>query len=164
MSETHKVDPHGHGPTESFDRDISVKAIIVTGVGLALLTAAAMVLMWWVAQRFKGESMAADPPRSPIAEANERQLPPEPRLQGAPGSAFPEQSGAPELELEQVRAAEDRLLNEYGWIDPEDGLARIPVDRALAIVAERGLPERPVLPTAEEAAPPAAAGNEGETP
>mgnify|MGYP003497489033 CR=1 FL=1 len=39
-----------------------------------------------------------------------------------------------------LRAAEEKLLKGYGWVDPDKGIVRIPVDRALEIVAQKGLP------------------------
>jgi hypothetical protein len=42
-----------------------------------------------------------------------------------------------------MRAAEDKILNGYGWVDREHGVARIPIDRAIDLLAQRGLPARP---------------------
>jgi mono/diheme cytochrome c family protein len=38
------------------------------------------------------------------------------------------------------RAEEVARLTEYGWVDQEAGVAHIPIDRAISLVAERGLP------------------------
>ncbi len=43
------------------------------------------------------------------------------------------------LELEQLRAQENRVLQEYKWVDRERGVAQIPIRRAMAILAERKL-------------------------
>jgi len=131
-----------HGPdasAEVFDREISVRSILWAGFGLALLSAVAMILMWVLAGSLRDAEKAADRPPSPLPEANVRTLPPGPRLQGAPGSAFEAKPGAPELELRQLRAEEERILGHYGWVNEEGGIARIPVERAMAILAERGL-------------------------
>ncbi len=64
---------------------------------------------------------------------NERQkLPPEPRLQAEP-----------KIELKDLRADEDAILNSYGWVDPNKGIVRIPIDQAIDIVAQKGLPSKP---------------------
>lgn len=130
---------HGSG-NDAFDRDINVRAVAYTVVGLALLVAISMVLMWWLGKDLKREEIAADPAPSPIPEATGRQIPPEPRLQGAPGSAFAERQGSPELEMRQMRAEEERVLDGYGWVDQAAGVARIPVERAVEILAAHGLP------------------------
>jgi hypothetical protein len=35
------------------------------------------------------------------------------------------------------------LLEGYGWVDREAGVVRLPIERAMALVLERGLPTRP---------------------
>jgi hypothetical protein len=54
---------------------------------------------------------------------------PEPRLQRTPGP-----------DLKAFRAQEDKVLDSYGWIDQSKGVVRIPIDRAIAVLAARGLP------------------------
>jgi hypothetical protein len=63
-------------------------------------------------------------------------LPPEPRLQ--PDSM---------RDLEQIRGAEMKHLESYGWIDRAHGVVHIPIERAMQIVAQRGLPVRPTTGT-----------------
>jgi hypothetical protein len=63
-------------------------------------------------------------------------------------------------EINNFRMQEEQTLNSYGWVDQSAGVARIPIDRAMALLAQRGLPTRPqagVVPpsdvnTAKEAA------------
>ena len=43
-------------------------------------------------------------------------------------------------DMHMLRANEDRLLNGYSWIDKNSGAVRIPVARAMEVLAERGLP------------------------
>jgi hypothetical protein len=63
--------------------------------------------------------------------AGEREAIPEPRLQIAAQN-----------ELRQMRAAEEAAVNSYGWVDKDAGIVRIPVKRAMEILAEKGLPAR----------------------
>jgi hypothetical protein len=42
-----------------------------------------------------------------------------------------------------MRAAEDVMLNSYRWIDREARIVGIPIDRAIEVLAEKGLPVRP---------------------
>ena len=60
-----------------------------------------------------------------------RMLPPEPRLQVS----------APK-DLKQYKAAQEEILNSYGWVDEKAGVVRIPIDRAMDILAQKGLPVR----------------------
>jgi hypothetical protein len=45
-------------------------------------------------------------------------------------------------------AKQDQVLGSYDWVDQKSGVVRIPIDRAIDIIAERGLP---VIPTGEAA-------------
>jgi hypothetical protein len=47
------------------------------------------------------------------------------------------------LEINDFRLQEEKTLNSYGWIDQQAGVARIPIDRAMQLLAQRGLPTRP---------------------
>jgi hypothetical protein len=61
-----------------------------------------------------------------------------------PTKAFPQ----PQLQetevtdLKAVRAAEDQVLNGYAWMDPDGGVVRIPISRAIDLLVKRGLPSR----------------------
>ena len=38
------------------------------------------------------------------------------------------------------RDREDAVLTKYGWVDPKAKIVRVPIDRAIDLVAERGVP------------------------
>lgn len=48
----------------------------------------------------------------------------------------------PHTDLAAFRAWEDRELSSYGWINHTSGVIRIPIDRAMELLVERGLPVR----------------------
>jgi len=74
----------------------------------------------------------------------ERPVPPPPRLQNYPFQ-----------DIKQLRQNDRPLLETYEWIDKGAGTVRIPVNRAMDLLAERGLPYR--KPGQPSATPPAAA-------
>ena len=112
-------------------RDVIVRPIVGFCIGLLLL----VVLTFW-ATRALFDYFAAREARSmaPAASMNtERpQLPPEPRLQVKPVQ-----------DLKQVRDAEESILHSYGWANQQSGTVRIPIERAMQLIAERGLPPVP---------------------
>jgi hypothetical protein len=61
-----------------------------------------------------------------------------------PVKIFPEPQlqKTPTLDLEALRAEEDKLLYGYAWVDPQKGLVHIPIDQAIDLLARRGLPSR----------------------
>ncbi|HEY6928743.1 MAG TPA: hypothetical protein VJA66_03615 [Thermoanaerobaculia bacterium] len=110
-------------------RDVDLRGVMLTGFWLAVGTIASAVfigaLLW-----FLGRSPnRADKTLSPLVAANLQRTPPEPRLEANPV--------APRMEM---RAEEDWVLGSYGWVDEKAGMARIPIDRAMDLLAERGLP------------------------
>ena len=70
-------------------------------------------------------------------------------LQGAAAPTLP----APALEaqsgqtVDPYRANEQNKLNSYGWVERSGGVIRIPIDRAMDLTAERGLPSRAAPPS-----------------
>jgi len=64
---------------------------------------------------------------------------------GYPQTAFP----SPRLEedergqLNGIRMSEEKTLYSYGWVDKESGTVRIPIERAMDLLVQRGLPVRP---------------------
>ena len=50
------------------------------------------------------------------------------------------------------------MLGSYGWVDKSGGTVRIPIARAMALLAERGIQPPPPAPAAPAAGAPAAQG------
>ncbi len=98
--------------------------------GLFILLVAALLLMAGLLGFFK-KYRAQDRVVATGVE-QELELPPEPRLQVEP-----------EIDLQQLKAKQDSLLNSYGWVSKEAGIARIPISEAMAIMLKRGFPVRP---------------------
>lgn len=155
-----------HGEGEVFDGELNLGAIVKTGVWLAVIIAVSMILMGFMAGYLKRLEQRKDPSQSPIPEAQHPTLPPAPRLQGAPAAGpegeplldsqgKPVPSLTPERELDEMLDQERRVLEGYGWVSKEGGIARIPVARAIEILAAKGLPapapvaETIILPPAQ---------------
>lgn len=126
---------HGQGPTgnprDYHDTDIRLKPIMGFLVFTAIFTAItffAVIAFYGVVG--KGIDKAR-PSASSYRFGDEPRLPPEPRLQ-----VFEKRT------LQEQRAFEKEKLNGYGWVDQAAGVAHIPVDRAMELTAERGLPVR----------------------
>jgi hypothetical protein len=151
-NDNHPVNPNGHGDYER--RDITVAGVAYFLIGLAV----AGVFVYFIAngifaylnQRFEAEQQ----PVSPLvtnAPKDTRHIPPEYKTdsQGADyekylKAGFP----APQLEVNErtelngERLREEDTLSTYGWVDQNAGVVRIPIDRAMDLLAQRGLPVR----------------------
>ena len=129
MSERHDSGPAPHeGPT-GFDAELELKPILKSGAWTIGVSAGAFVFVIGLYSYLARAERNADPAPSPIPEASVRQLPPEPRLQTTP-----------EKDLAALRREQKSVLESYGWADRQAGVARIPIDRAIELTAERGLP------------------------
>ena len=71
--------------------------------------------------------------RWPQASRGRSRLPP--RLQNYPF-----------YDIKAFRGEENRVLEHYGWVDKNAGVVRIPVERAIDVLAEKGLPYRSAAP------------------
>jgi hypothetical protein len=80
----------------------------------------------------------------PLA-GQEHRLPAAPRLQ-----QFPEN------EFHDFRLREEAVLHQYGWVNKDTGVVRMPIEQAMRLAVERGLPARAAQPPAPAPAQPAA--------
>jgi hypothetical protein len=137
---SHDKDPHGEGhdpevnPGVSHEtRDVNVFQISAFGIGLLLSCIVTVFAMWAMFDFLFHREDQKNLGNPAAAMMNERpKLPPEPRLQAEP-----------KIELKDLRADEDAILSSYGWVDPNKGIVRIPIDQAIDIVAQKGLPSKP---------------------
>jgi hypothetical protein len=117
------------GPVEIYDREIDLKTILGFTGALVAVTLIVLAVMWWMSDSFKQQEEANDRAPSPIPEARLDPIPPGPRLQPSPPR-----------DMDELRAKDRQALDTYGWVDPARGVARIPIERAIEMAAEKGLP------------------------
>lgn len=110
--------------------DLKPGNIALFAAALAITITLVLVVSHWLFEFAMVQQAETQRPPSPLASTREPM--PEPHLQ----------VHAPK-DLQEMRAAEDVVLKSYGWIDPKEGIVRIPVDRAMELLAKRGLPVRP---------------------
>ena len=119
------------------NRDVNIHAVYRFGFWLAVGLIAVTLAMLALFRVLEKKDLAEDKLLSPSVAANLARTPPEPRLE-----PFPLAPG------QKLRAEEEALLTTYGWVDRKAGMARIPIDRAIEILAERGLPPSKPMPPA----------------
>lgn len=112
-------DAQPHEPHPDYERsDVSLRLIAAIGAAVALLFIASPLVL----------RAAYDQP--PAARATP--VPPAPRLQSDPAADW-----------SAFRAAQMKRLNEAGWVDREHGIAHIPIEDAMRLLAARGWPGWP---------------------
>jgi hypothetical protein len=103
---------------------VTVSIIVGVLVGMWIITGLVYFYFAYLAR----ERAETSPPPLPI-EAHGNPMPPEPRIQQSPRE-----------DLKAMRAREDWQLTHYSWVDKQKGVVAIPIERAMAIVAQRGIP------------------------
>ena len=158
-------DPHPANAHGDFERkDIGVRPVVYFLIGLAV----ALVLTVFVVEgiytflthRAEGQQATVSPLVA-NAPADTRKLPAEYKTDAESADYekylqknFPE----PQLEtnerteLNKIRLQEEQKLSTYDYVDKDAGTVRIPIDRAMELLAQRGLPVRQ-QPADEKAQP-----------
>lgn len=100
-------------------RDASPRLIAWFAFSLALFLGATMAGLWFIRPLLERKEVNVNVPV----------IPPEPRLQAKPV-----------LDHEQLMREQELILNSYRWIDRENGIVAIPINHAMQMIAEKGLP------------------------
>ncbi|SRR6266446_2526108 len=137
--------------------DVQVGGIVKFVVGLFVMTVAVFFVTWGMFRMLEARSQ--EPPRSPMALSGEERLPPEPRLQGAPGfgetleksesanaaevsAATP--SGNPKHPLWEIQALRKQWgdVLAHGPIDQNGKRFGMSIEKAKEELLKQGLPVR----------------------
>lgn len=133
--------------------DVRVTGIVVFLTALAIFVAVAGVLAYGLGKAINAWMNKEDGPTSKwTATVDIRQLgnlPNNPEMQHKVAE-LTQQFPTPRLQLDDgnqdvadLHQREDLLLDHYTWVDRTQGKVRIPIDQAMALVAQRGLPVAP---------------------
>jgi hypothetical protein len=114
----HSTNGAGHEQSE-----VSVRLIVVSLAFLAVATLVTLVLVVGIFRYFYDANGTAEATRlaQPV-------IPPEPRIEVAPYE-----------QLQQLRVKEDHVLSTYAYVDKSSGTVRVPIDKAIDLLAAKGL-------------------------
>lgn len=140
-----------HGQ-EGFERqDLSVQGVFGFLISLAVGGVLVYFVVWGLYDFMDARQRSHQPPQSPLvkqAETDPRNVSPEEITKFPP----PRLERNERVEIRDFRLKEEQTLNSYGWVDEKAGVVRIPIEDAMALLAQRGLPTAP-----KAGAPPSAA-------
>ncbi len=132
---THGSDTDRRPEEETEARDVRLRPLLVFTVGLAVTLIAVYLVVVVMFRLFSREAAqrdtAAGVSQAQPLESGEERLPPAPRIQTDPAA-----------DLTRFRRQEDAVLNSYGWVDRQAGTVRVPIEVAMKLVLEQGLPVR----------------------
>ncbi|HXM68394.1 MAG TPA: hypothetical protein VN911_16815 [Candidatus Acidoferrum sp.] len=162
IDETSKHEPaSGHGSYER--QDLQPSGVLYFLLALVVVTVLCIFALLGLYAYLDRRERASQPELNPlVANVPKDSVHVSP---GYPQSVFP----SPKLEedergqLNDIRMNEEKELNGYGWVDEKAGIVHIPIERAMNLIAERGLPVRPQGGSAASSAASAASGQQSDT-
>lgn len=128
MADTTRQAHGAHGGHEA--SEIRARPVLLSILGLAVVCLLSGIVVLALFRYIDARLVESEPAASPLATAP-GQLPPQPQLQI-------DEAG----DLAKYRAAEEQQLTTYGWVDEKAGVVHIPIERAKALLLEKGLPVR----------------------
>jgi len=133
MAENRPHDPVelGHPEPHVEAADINAWAVGKFAIALVLLSIFSLAGLFALFRYFIQTSGGPLPTIMRGPQIDARRMPPAPQLEVTEP-----------LDLARERAAEDKLLTSYDWVDRQSGIVRVPVDRAIDMLAHQGLPVR----------------------
>src|SRR5882672_1994141 len=138
----------GHG-VEYEHEDLGSRGVFGFMVGLAITGVVIYFIvtgMYTFLDKYEQSQMT---PSSPLMKAEDSAMVGARRVTSTYVKNKFKDNGAPLLEEDERGQFRDFLLdqekqlNSYGWVDEKAGVAHIPIDRAMELIAQRGLPVCP---------------------
>ena len=135
--------PEHQNGNGSYERqDLRVSGILYFLLTLIVVTAFCMFALRGIYSILEHRARVSETPVNPLV----KDIPEDTRhvAHGYPQDAFPD----PRLEedergqLDNTRTKEEQELYSYGWVDQKAGTVRIPIERAMDLLVQRGLPVR----------------------
>jgi hypothetical protein len=118
------------GDTHHETSDVNIRAILAFGAALIVAAAIIHLLVWLLFAYFESRQTSAAR-EFPLAAEQQNRVPPAPRLQTDPRD-----------EMRELREREEAVLRSYGWVNKDAGIVRLPIEEAMKLTIERGLPAR----------------------
>ena len=146
-----KSAPEKVDASQGYERsDVGVTGIVVFVASLFIFVAVCGVLCYGIGKVIDARMNKEDGPNSKWTKTVDvRQLgnfPSSPELQNKMAEitqSFPTprvQTDNGNQDIADLHAREDLLLSNYTWVDESKGTVRIPIERAMELIAQRGLP------------------------
>lgn len=143
MSDHNLKDENSNGNGGFEHQDLQASGILYFLLSLAVVTVICMFGLRGLYSILDARERSTQEPVNPLV----KKVPEDTRhiTPGYPQTSFP----TPRLEedergqLNGITTGEDNLLYTYGWVDEKSGTVRIPIDRAMDLLVQRGLPVIP---------------------
>lgn len=136
--QTTDLGPEDAAPIERCTDDVDVRSILSAMAILVGIVAVVSVMLIGFFNRLAGSRVPSRTAPLFVAEEQPSIRADQARLEGI-DPRQPERSGVPgwpSLGPAQARQ-EEQTLSQYGWVDKEKGIARVPIERAMELVVDK---------------------------
>jgi len=140
---TDELNLHQEHDEVAYEReDLSPRGIFAFLIGMALIGVLIHFALKGMYGYLDSYQKQHQPPLNPLVSQTENDSR---KVSNADVARFPQPrlETNERVEINDFRLQEEKTLNSYGWIDQKAGIARIPIDQAMQLLAQRGLPTRP---------------------
>jgi hypothetical protein len=110
--------------------DANPRGLVYFVLTMAAILAATCLSLIWLFKHYEKTENPGFVVAAPFTGVEP--VPPPPRIQSNPA-----------VDIQSYLESQQKLLNTYGWIDRGNGIVRLPIDRAMELLLQRGLPTRP---------------------
>ncbi|MBW4028453.1 MAG: hypothetical protein HIU93_13800 [Acidobacteria bacterium] len=141
--------------------DVNTPGVVVFLIAMAVSVGVFFVFCYGMGKVINNALIKRDGPPNKWNQFNmpgaaPRNMESNPALQQQQLHALTQRFPTPRLQLDDgnqdvadLHAREDLLLEHYSWIDQSKGTVRIPIERAMQLIVERGLPVAPAAQPSE---------------
>ena len=133
---------HLNADVEFEREDLSAAGIFAFLVGLAISGFVIHVILVGMYRYLDNYDKTHQPPPSPMSRQTSTDLR-QPTPQDANKFPLPRLEVNERAEIYGKRMQEEETLNTYGWVDQKTGVAHIPIERAMDLIVQQGLPTGP---------------------
>jgi hypothetical protein len=131
-----------HG-REGFERqDLTAQGVFAFLISLAVGGVLVYFVVWGFYDFMDARQRLHQPQQSPLVKQSEA----DPRIVSPDEItkfSQPRLEQNERVEINNFRLKEEQTLNSYSWVDEKSGTVRIPIERAMQLVSQRGLPTIP---------------------
>jgi hypothetical protein len=128
-----------HGQEGVEQQDLTAQSVYAFLISLVVGGVLVYVVVWGLYRFLDARQRSLQPAQSPLV----RQVDADTRIvspQEITKFPQPRLERNERVEINDFRLNEEQTLNSYSWIDEKTGVVRIPIERAMQLVAQRGLP------------------------
>jgi hypothetical protein len=134
---------HEHNSGVEFEReDLGARSVFEFLIGVVVMITLASLVVWGMYGYLDKYARRHQPVQNPLVQkaASDTRVVAPTDVEKFPQPRLEKNE---RLEITDFRLQEERTLNSYGWVDERAGIVHIPIERAMRLIAERGLPVSP---------------------